>query len=312
MAPLVSAAKNVASSKSLMITQEARAFDSKLRTLIETRICKSKLRCKEKSQGSEFGFELPADLIELLKSCARSSIPSLQQLATSCILSLVRICSVTQSSSMIAPVATLLKGLSLDFFSKKKGLSNSKLFDEVILRYQDLAAVALSESLVSGMMHGASPFLKTEAFRLLSSILKKRKSLLSSGTNAIVSNLEPSIQAVASILSDKDIKEARSFKPKHYEAIIACAKDMAQFISESQEIEGCSKIASQLHAVMKKGGKSDLKDSLKKIAESVAHQLDPFKSDGSLLQGDQHKKKRKVSSAEVKESAKRKSKGDKL
>ena len=310
MTPLLSAAKTVASSKPFMAIQEGRAFESKVRTLIETRICKSKPRIKEKSQASEDSVELGDELIELLKSCARSSIPSLRQLAIACILSVIRLSSLTQGS-MTSRVVDLLKDLSEDYFSKKKGQANSRLFDEVILRYPEMAAVALSGSLVSSMMQAKTPYLRTEAFRLFSSLLKKRKTLQSSGLDQIFSNLESAIQAIASCISNEATIETKSYKPKHYETIMACSKDIAQFMLESKEGRTCSTSASQLYAVMTKVEETDLKESLKKAAASTAQLLEPLRIDEGFLRNEHHDKKRKAEkalvSAEAKKSTKRKS-----
>ena len=291
-----------------MSLQEAQVYEAKVRALIETRLCKRKLRFSEKSLEKEEIFKSYDEILDLLKTCARSAIPSLRHLATSCILFFVRAVSQMRVDSLAEHISSLIAELLVEFFSKKSSKVSAKLFDEIILRYQDFAVDSMSESLISGMVQGKTLFLKVEAFRFFSSMLKKRKTVDPSGIRRLLGCLGPAVDAISfGLFSAEDDMNGKALKPKQVEVIIACAKEISHFMLEFKEVQDCSTIATNLHDIMMKFGKTPYKHSLKNSAESTAMNLEMLfnRSDG-------HSKKRKANKdAGViggKDSIKRKSK----
>jgi hypothetical protein len=313
---LLTAFKKVVSSTQLVSAQEGKAFESKIKTLIESKISKSKLRFKTmfaNDDDDDATMETFTSLIDFLRIHVSSSHASVRFLSVDSFVSTVKAIMTTNNNQAIKLTGVVTSSLINDYFTKKNSNIPVKLFDDVLLRYIDYAIEYMLPSIVLAFIHGKTPFLRSEAYRLYASILKKHKVLSTSSLVLVVDSLDGYIESVNTAMTSNSDKgdEGKELKPKHLETILGTCKDVASFLlTHSSEIKVIS-ARKHLQEVMSSMATLSIKASLHRIAEQVLKIMEgpkstivqPVKSNSSVQGNKDSKKEGEVSDKKSKKRA---------
>ena len=202
--PFIKTLKSVYASSTLMNMQECLSFCSKLKSLIEEKICKGKHHKKKDKEGNisaetstdnksiavcELSNEEVTKILEEIFICVKSSIAPLKHVASGCLFRLCRVILLEHFSEMAEVVDILnMKTLEMldDFKNKKNSKVSRKLFEELFSRFPDFAVSCLVNPLIDGCSESKSIYIQTECCDILTSVLSRFKSLSSVSQQFIV------------------------------------------------------------------------------------------------------------------------------
>ena len=268
--PLLSTLKTVVSYAPIMGTQEGKSFDSRLRALLETRICKGKLRLLRPLEE-----ECVASLLDSILTYMKSPVLSLRLLGSNCLITLLRIASSGSDGATLRRVGDLLVQLLNEYLGKKHSSLTSKIFEDVLLRYPDLFVAHLGDTITVGMRSGKSPFLRTEAFRLYSSVFKKFKMLSQKSQETLLKSIMSFVAVVESALASKE-EDGKALKSKHVGVVFSACREISSVLVSvelSAGVKACGNAIKQLKGIMEShlsNAKGKLEGAVKNLTQLLA------------------------------------------
>lgn len=297
ISPLMTALTTVVSSSSLNTTSEAKGYESKVRSILESKVCKNKLRFSTASLDS-------ADLVESMEATVkqvivlvRSPIVVLKQLGVSCFIAVAKALISSTNKELVTQLGRGCEELLREYFSKKNSSITTKLFDELILRLPDLSVEHMCSALVDALDGARTPFLLTDAFKMYCALLKKSASCTVESRELLVQSIGRAMMETTSLLTRESTVEGskklcfKDLKAKNRTSILSSCKDIAHMaasegVSSKMKPEVVVKFRDALSVfVVEKG-------SIKTLSEQACKSLNPLCE--HVITG----KKRKESSSE--------------
>jgi hypothetical protein len=174
------------------------------------------------------------DALNFSGECLRASDPALRQVAIACFVCVAR----SAIAGHIGGKEVLVENFSScvsEYFNRKNTRVPVKLIDDMVTRYPDFIVESSLTIVIEAACEDAkSNFLRAEAFRVLTNILKKFSSLTTESKQAIVSSVAAMVDAVVEVVSSDVTSE---IKAKRVKPILVFAKDLIQFLKTHQHQE---------------------------------------------------------------------------
>ena len=172
---------------------EGRAFEERLRTFIEGKLCKKRFSLI--GEGDEEVEEGISELIQGLCVSLSADVTSavsvpLRRMAQTVLLCFTRAVLGGDVEAAKESLGHCYTALCRLYFSKKNSRVNSQLFDEVVARFPEFSTEHLLEEFITaiGSKDTKGPFLRTEGCRLAMLVLR-RFSSLNTGAHDIIQAL---------------------------------------------------------------------------------------------------------------------------
>ncbi len=241
---------------------EGKAFEARLRTFVAQKMCSKKISLV--ANGDEETSEGIADLVSsligdskdsknlvrrgtLLYDLSRSSSAPLRQLSQAVFLSVSRAVLHGDCEDAKQTICTGMGSLITQYFTKKNSKIPTAMIDDFASRFAAFVSSKLLPVLSSASSNGRTPFLRAEACRLISLLLKRYvhypedvQLAIKSHVPALMNNVASSIASLSngesSASNDNgnsdDIKghtrrDKKDGKSKRIRPAIQCARDIA-------------------------------------------------------------------------------------
>ena len=252
--PLLTALRTQLSSAAIMATQEGPTFEARIKALFETKICKLRLRLSSVQAASELEEQLPSVLTYLGDACLKSSLSTMRFLGAQCILCLARtLVSAGEQADLTETVERMsgqlgssIAGLLQDYLGKKSPHLNSRLAEDLVQRFPDMGTEYLSTVLAAGVVTAKTTYLRGEALRMYTALLKKASGVKrESALQALYGSVDKAVAGVCRMLS-----EAQSLKPKAVVAVVGCCRELALLLTRVTSPALPPALGSRLHSAL--------------------------------------------------------------
>lgn len=258
--PLFMSFKKTLASTLVNSIQEGRAFEQRLQTFIEQKLCKKKLHLNIAESSiddseEESEDQITTEDISILCSQLSKSLNSPRlgerQVSHVCFLFVVKAISstvekFTVSSSAKRVVHDLIRELFQTYSQKKNNRIPSKFFDDIVSRNMDTATECLLDAIVSSSIEAKTAFLRADACRLLSEVLTHFKGLKPDSQTRVTDKLPDILDNILSVfqtclndaivvekpISDKVVATAGAvgLPAKRVKSMLQLGKDVLVFI----------------------------------------------------------------------------------
>lgn len=242
---------------------EKQALLDKLTSLLKLKICKMKVIAMPIASSSH-GTVIASKLVEdILNEARRSTNKDHASCCTNCVLFILR---TIESAADRISAATALGGAVEEWSTKRTSRLESSLFDDLIMQMPSLAQVVLLLPMLKACESARSPFLKAEAFRILSQLYAttpnpEHSEIERKATESIKDGSKEVLALIARSLEDEEMKKTKRARAllKALEKIIqnmpssatGCLSHLeslktliGDFDSDSNAVNGaCAKIA---------------------------------------------------------------------
>jgi hypothetical protein len=227
--PLLFCLKKITNSSIVQSLQEGRTFEQRVRSVIENKLCKAKFSIVVEGEEEISVFvESTSELLQFIVKCLRSASVPMRATATQCFLCVSRGVISGGMKPTVDLLSSSFKELLVEYFNKKNCRVPVKIVDEMFSRFPDFCTSSCLEEMIQAGASAPSLFLRTDAFRLLSSVLRKNSSLVASTQQLLLDHLNDMVVCTSNtILSNEDMKA------KRMKSILQFAKDLAQFMKAS-------------------------------------------------------------------------------
>jgi len=240
---------------------EGRAFESRLRGFIDQRICRKKFVLSH--FGDEETKEGIADMVSGL--CAQLHVDiqcpfaPMRQIAA---VALVCVSRSTIGGDCAAAKHTLgqfTSELLQSYFQHKKSRLTSAVFEEHFSRFADFSIPYCVGALSQGCATAVSPFLRSEASRMLQVVVRRFTSLAEATRTAVLAALPAVLQHLSAALvqcsagTDGAETSAKRVKP-----ILQCLRDVCLLpvcVGKLADLQAIGRTARQMEAPKKGKGK---------------------------------------------------------
>lgn len=177
------------------------------------------------------------DALVFCGQCLRAADPALRQVAIACFVCVARSVIAGHIGGMTA-LQEIFSSCVSEYFNRKNTRVPVKLVDDMVNRFPDFVVTSSLNVVIEAACEDAkSNFLRAEAFRVLTNILKKFSSLTSECKQAIVSSVSSMVDAVVGVVSSDVTSD---IKAKRVKPILIFAKDLIQFLKTHQHQEEAS------------------------------------------------------------------------
>ena len=226
---------------------EGRAFESRLRTFVTQKMCSKKISLA--THGDEDTSEGIAELVEalvgastvdgkvvvkkgtLVHDLSKSHSAPLRQLAHVVFVSICRGVLAGDCTAAKTHMASAVSYLCSQYFQQKNSKIPSALVDDIFNRFPAFAAQHSLKVLGKASGDGRTPFLRAEACRQMS-VLLKRFAQYDESAQAAVAAQVPSLMtrvagAITSLSGGAEGSKSKDAKNKRLRPALQCAKDLA-------------------------------------------------------------------------------------
>ena len=268
-------------------TGEKKALLDRLTNLIKQKLCK--LRLSSMPFQSPINLDSSSKLLKLLTIEAKKAKDKEQvSCCSSCIIFVLR--SMPNSPEVVAMVSSEYDGIIKEWATKRgRGAS---LFEDLINHTPLMAQATLLESLATAARDARSPFLKVEAFRMLSLLFSGSSEKDASGMNELaqksISDSQQSIlEAMNMALDDEEMS-----KPKRVRTVLKALEKFLPFMEAPAPAETIAYLEDIRTKTEKLGGDGPL--------AAVSSKLSGLMGDSFLkeLQSNETKEKKTESSVD--------------
>ncbi len=255
--PLLMCARNVQTGLTSSLA-EGRAFESRLRGVIDQRICKKKFALshfgdKETEEGI---LEMVNGLCTQLNVDIDSPSPSLRQLAQRTLLSLTRGVGLGDCDAAKDALGNTHKQLIHKYFYHKKSRIGAAMFDEAAQRFPDIAVSSYAAECAAGCETASSPFLRAEASRLLLAMVRRFGALNETSKDALKAAAPIAFASLAAAFSSFGSSESTAGSAKRLKPFMQCIRELCILPICAGQQDKLQQIAAPVAAKKGKGKKT--------------------------------------------------------
>jgi hypothetical protein len=278
--PLLKHRKKVASATQKAIesgtkvgTGEKKALLDRLTNLIKQKLCK--LRLSSMPFQSPINLDSSSKLLKLLTNEAKKAKDKEQvSCCSSCIIFVLR--SMPNSPEVVAMVSSEYDGI-INEWATKRGRGAS-LFEDLINHTPLMAQATLLRSLGIAARNARSPFLKVEAFRMLSLLFsgspeKDASEMKELARKSISDSQQSVLETMDMALDDEEMS-----KPKRVRTLFKALEKFLPFLEAPVAAETIASLEKIRRKVEKLGGDESLAAVSSKISGSVVDTLKEIQS----------------------------------
>ena len=223
---------------------EGRQMEVRLRLFLEQKLLRKSFTAQGSAGDSAESLEIVEALQKLfdtLREYIKSPQAALHPAARLSLLTLSKMASVSKSAPLRAKCVGVLLELQSMYFDKKRVLGTYGPFvEEVFTKMGDFAVAELLPALVQAIGSAKSHFLKSEACRILSALLRQSKGLKEESRVLVLRHCPEALRHIAAALTalgDKGTALAKLARP-----LLNCAKDLLMLLgANSANATGKSK-----------------------------------------------------------------------
>jgi len=208
---------------------EGRAFESRLRGFLDQRICRKKFVLSHfgDEETKEGIAEMVSGLCAQLRVDLQCPFAPMRQIAAVALICLSRSTIGGDCVAAKQGLGQFMSELLLSYFQHKKSRLTSAIFEEHFSRFADFSIPCCVAALSQGCATAVSPFLRSEASRMLQ-IVARRFSSLGESTRAAVRAALPSVlshlsAALAQCSAGADVADTSA---KRVKPILQCLRDV--------------------------------------------------------------------------------------
>lgn len=238
--PLFSCLKKIQASSMLQNTPEGKAFEMRLRVLIDTKLCKKRIlicprpesvtkddelqsnlrkrNCEQKNKSTidecdDDDEENDVDLVEetgaALSACIshlRSPYAPLRTVSHSAVFALLRVALSPEFSVKTKEILSTQLSESLnEIVSKKNTRLSIKLIEDMLQRFPEFTIASLFSNMLQATTRAVTPFLRSEMFRLVGGTLKRFRTLSSVAQYVLTASVPVLVDQIISSLSQDSL-----------------------------------------------------------------------------------------------------------
>ena len=207
---------------------EGRSFESRLRGFIDVRICKKRFVLnhfgdKETDEGIA---EMVDGLCSQLHPDLQCPFAPMRQMAGIVLLSISRATIGGDCDDAKKIIGNFMAELLADFFKLKKSRLAMSIFDDNLSRFADFFVPYCIGILGEGCASAASPFLRSEASRMLQTIVRRFSSLTEATRGAIFAALPAILKSLSAAFAQSTESNASETSIKRLKPLLQCLRDI--------------------------------------------------------------------------------------
>ena len=283
-------------------TGEKKALLHRMTSLIKQKL--SKIRLSSMPLSSPVGMDAATDSLQQIMKEANKSKD--KEFLSCCSSSLIFLLRMMPSSPEVISLASAEYGNVVTEWSTKRN-SGASLLDDLISHMPGLAQASIFGALTRATQDARSPFLKMEAFRLLSLLFANKPNAEgSSDTEKMAQAKIHESQDDLLIAINKTLKDEEMVKPKRARVVLKAFEKMLPFISSPVSPEALDLLASIKIEINGLGGKhAGLNVIAVKLAEQIDVRREALNTAPATPKGDKNKTKPTSSSKKSKKKKKK-------